>query len=120
MDTAKEKEFLSSAIDEEIATLPRDTVYRFLRETYGMSEQESSAAWDYLKKDQKVLFELKQYIVTGSFVPDSCCYRVQGYSAEQLCRTTFLTPLGAFNYLIYLQERPEEALANLKAGLPRR
>lgn len=73
-----------------------------------------------LKRDMYVLAEFKHYVATGSFVPADCCYRIQGYSAEQLCRTTCLTPLGAFNYLIYLQERPEEALANLKAGLPRR
>lgn len=107
-------------MDEEAVKLPKNAVCRFLRETYGMSKQQADDAWGYLAKDQRVLVEFKHYIATGSFVPASHCYKVQGYSAEQLCRTTCLTPLGAFNYLIYLQERPEEALANLNAGLPRR
>ena len=29
-----------------------------------------------------------------------------------------LNSLGAYNYLIYLRENPNEALASLKAGLP--
>ena len=120
MDTAKEREVLNSVINEEFEKLPKDTICCLLRETYGMSEQQADDAWGYLEKTQSVLFEFKHYAATGSFLPDDRCYRVQGYSAEQLCRSTFLTPLGAFSYLIYLQERPEEALANLKAGLPRR
>ena len=31
-----------------------------------------------------------------------------------------LSPLGAYNYLIYLRENPQNALADLKAGLPRK
>lgn len=107
-------------INEGTSKLPKDAVCCFLRENYDMSEQQADDALRYLKRDMNVLAEFKHYVATGSFVPADCCYRIQGYSAEQLCRTTCLTPLGAFNYLIYLQERPEEALANLKAGLPRR
>ena len=114
-----QQEFLD-LVDKESTNLPKDAVCRFLRENYDMSEQQAVDALEYLKRDIHVLAEFKHYIVTGSFVPDGCCYRVQGYSSEQLCRTTFLTPLGAFNYLIYLRERPEVALTNLKAGLPRR
>ena len=42
---------------------------------------------------------------------------VEGYTAKQLTNETILTPLGAFNYLVYLREESEKALANLKAGL---
>ena len=45
---------------------------------------------------------------------------VEGYTAERLLQETELNPLGAYNYLIYLREKPEEALANLKKGLPRK
>ena len=33
---------------------------------------------------------------------------------------TILTPIGAFGYLVYLREKPKEALADLKANLPHR
>ena len=50
--------------------------------------------------------------------PKENIIKCEGYSAEELCNTTILKPLGAYNYLIYLRDNPEEALANLKAGLP--
>jgi hypothetical protein len=53
-------------------------------------------------------------------VPEKYCYSVQGYTAQQLYETTYLDALGAFNYLVYLKRKPKEALADLKAGLPRR
>ncbi|MBW8383086.1 MAG: hypothetical protein K0M69_11275 [Youngiibacter sp.] len=43
-----------------------------------------------------------------------------GYSAKMLSMRYPLSHLGAYNYLIYLRESPEEALADLKKGLQRR
>lgn len=43
-----------------------------------------------------------------------------GYYASKLVEEFPLSPLGAYNYLIYLREDPEHALANLKAGLPKK
>ena len=37
---------------------------------------------------------------------------------EFLSKEYYLSPLGAYNYLVYLIEDPERALADLKAGLP--
>lgn len=45
---------------------------------------------------------------------------VEGYTAKRLADETILTSLGAFNFLIYLREEPKEALADLKAKLPRK
>ncbi len=45
---------------------------------------------------------------------------VKNYSAKTLFDNYNLSPLGAYNYLIYLREEPEEAIACLKKGLPRR
>lgn len=46
--------------------------------------------------------------------------KVKGYTAKYLASHYPLSVLGAYNYLIYLREKPEEALANLKAGLRNR
>ena len=43
-----------------------------------------------------------------------------GYTAETLHRDYNLSPLGAYNYLVYLKEDPNNALTDLKAGLPRK
>lgn len=45
---------------------------------------------------------------------------VQGYSAEEICKISNLLPIGAYNFLIALREHPEFALADLKAGFPKR
>lgn len=45
---------------------------------------------------------------------------VLGYTAEKLCQTTYLSPLEAYNFLVFLSEEPDAALADIKAGLPRK
>ena len=44
--------------------------------------------------------------------------KVEGFTAQHLVTNYPLSVLGAYNYLIYLREIPEKALADLKAGLP--
>lgn len=114
------KRYLTKSINEEIVKIEKGTICSFIRDTYSVSEQQASDAWMYLKQDMHVLFEFKYYVANGGFVPEKYCYKVQGYSAEQLYATTYLEVLGSFNYLIYLSTKPQEALANLKKGLPRR
>ena len=112
--------YFTSSIDKKIVKMKKDTICQFIRETYSMSEQQANEAWEYLKQDMHVLFEFKYYVAKGEFVPAKNCYKVQGYSAEQLYTTTYLEVLGAFNYLVYLTMKPQEALDKLKKGLPRR
>ena len=114
------KGYLTLSIDEEIVKIKKDVICQFIRETYSMSEQQANDAWEYLKQDMHVLFEFKYYVAKRKFVPADDCYKVQGYSAEQLYTTTYLEVLGAFNYLIYLTMKPQEALDKLKKELPRR
>ena len=42
----------------------------------------------------------------------------KGCSAQDIYEKTYLTEIGAYNYLIYLKEDPEQALKDLKNGLP--
>lgn len=57
---------------------------------------------------------------TPFLFPRENAVTVCGYCAEELNRSYPLSVLGAYNYLIYLREHPEEAIADLKKGLPRK
>lgn len=46
--------------------------------------------------------------------------QVQGYDAKTLNKEYPLSPLGAYNYLIYLRENAKDALMDLEKGLPRK
>lgn len=43
----------------------------------------------------------------------------QGYDVKILCKDYKLSMVGAYNYMIYLRENPNQALADLKTGLPK-
>ncbi len=114
------KKYLTKFIDEDIIKINKSFTCNFIQSNFSLSEEQSLKAWNYLKQDMHILFEFKYYVANGIFVPEKYCYKVEGYSAEQLCKTKMLNPLEAYNYLIYLRYNPDEALANLKAGLPRK
>ena len=116
----REEKYLTMMITKDIIQINKQTVCQFISKTYSMSEQKVTDMWNNLKRDMHVLFEFKYYVANNEFVPDKFCYNVRGYSAEQLYNTTNLTTLGAFNYMVYLKRKPEEALANLQKELPRR
>lgn len=46
--------------------------------------------------------------------------KVKGHTAQSLYNNYNLSILGAYNYLIYLEKNPEQALKDLKHGLPRK
>ena len=64
--------------------------------------------------------ELINYILAGEQFEETVSVAVEGYTAKRLMNETILTPIGAFGYLVYLREKPKEALADLKANLPHR
>ena len=72
-----------------------------------------------LKKFSDIYNEFIEYITFG-IIDENNCIKVNGYDVNKLLKTTYLSPLGAYNYLIYLRENPKEALADLKKGLPRK
>ena len=73
-----------------------------------------------LTRYSDIFEEFINFILAGEKFNESSNVIVEGYTAKRLADETILTPLGAFNFLIYLREEPKEALADLKAKLPRR
>lgn len=53
-------------------------------------------------------------------MPAKNCCKIRGYSAQDIYEKTYLTEIGAYNYLIYLEKNPEQALENLRKGLSRK
>lgn len=91
-----------------------------LEKTYGYAPKNAERTIDYLSKDERVFFEFAYFILLGRFVPKPYAVKIRGFSAEYLYEKTCLTATGAFSYLIYLKEKPKQALTNLAAGLPRK
>jgi len=61
-----------------------------------------------------IMDEFDDWIKTRVFPENAVS--VEGYSAELLNKTTFLSVVGSYNYLISLREKPEESLKRLKEG----
>lgn len=90
----------------------------YLRTVCEYSEKRLDRIIEKLEKHGDIYFEFYDFVLYEEFADDCVC--VEGFTAEQLTNNYPLSPLGAFNYLIYLREMPEKALADLKAGLPNR
>ena len=81
------------------------------------SDQRKQAILNKLHKYGDIFYEFYYYVLRETFedgVVEAC------YCASKLAAEYSLSPLGAYNYLIYLREDPEKAIADLKTGLPRK
>ena len=68
-----------------------------------------------------IFAEFFNYARVGKYCKkDKSKTEVCGYTAERLIAEYNLSPLGAYNFLVYLREDPEHALKDLKAGLSRK
>ncbi len=94
---------------------------RFIQKDYGYGENRASKMAEQLFAYGDIFEEFLNYICSKQLCKaDGTKLEVQGYTAEELCRGFNLSPLGAYNYLVYLKEEPEKALEDLKRGLPRK
>lgn len=112
--------FINRSINKKIIQTPKSYVCDCLQKKYDISESDAEDTWNYLLYDFHVLNEVKYFALNNKFVPKDDCYRVHGYSAQDIYEKTYLTEIGAYNYLIYLEKHPEQALNDLKNGLPRK
>lgn len=110
--------YVTINISKQVIQTPKSYVCDFLQKKYNISKFDVNDIWNDLKYDFHVLNEVKYFALNGKFVPKDDCYKVEGYSAQDIYEKTYLTEIGAYNYLIYLKEDPEQALKDLKNGLP--
>lgn len=92
----------------------------FCRKKYSISKSDAEGAWEYLLYDFRILNEVKYFALNNDFLPAKNCCKIRGYSAQDIYEKTYLTEIGAYNYLIYLEKYPEQALKDLNNGLPRK
>ncbi|MCD7866503.1 MAG: hypothetical protein LUG54_10980 [Clostridiales bacterium] len=97
----------------------RSIIYQYLKDEEHLTDIIADQMCDKIEKHPEIMQELVSYIRTGAF-PEESPVTVQGYTAQMIEESTFLKPIGAYNYLIYLKNKPEEALAKLQKGLSRR
>lgn len=98
----------------------RDTTIKdYLIKQCDMSPQRAENALQKLVSQLDILLEFYFFVKNDRF-KEVHPITVKKISAKQLVETTYLSPLGAYNYLIYLRESPKEALDDLRKGLPRK
>lgn len=91
----------------------------YLRKEIGLTEKRVFQEYEGIKKHPDIENELALYIQNGCKTVPETPVVVEGFSAEKLYNQYPLSVVGAYNYLIYLREEPEEALDMLDRGLPR-
>lgn len=92
-------------------------ILKHLKRKCGKKAQE---ALDYLLQAKWIAFEYWYFLNYGCFVPDKYAYTYSDWTAKRIAKETVLTDLGAFNYMVYLKQQPEEAIRNLEKKLPRK
>lgn len=94
---------------------------RFVQQKYKYPEKKAREMISRMVMHSDVFEEFFNYARVGKFCKKDKTYtEICGYTAEILNREFKLSPLGAYNYLVYLIEEPDQAVADLKAGLPRK
>ena len=94
-----------------------EILLKYIQHNNRIPPERQSKSIEKLRSHEDVYLEFLLYTVTGVYIEEDAL-SIQGYTAKQISAETKLTPLGVFNYLIYLREKPQEALENLKKGLP--
>ena len=95
-------------------------IIEYIKSEYGYSDTKARKALNYLLQVKAIAFEFLHFIENGSFVPDRFASVFFDYTAKRISTETDLTVLGAFNYMVFLKQNPNEALSNLEKGLPRK
>ena len=98
----------------------REKIEEYIATNFGLKNERLEKAVNKLIGYEDICRECLYWISTGNYVEEGKCVEVEGYSAKKIAETTYLNPIGAFNYLISLRKNPKEALDNLKKGLPRK
>ena len=120
-DVEYAKETLNSRYLATKGNSKEEMLCRYIQQKYGYSEKRSRVMVDQMLPYSDIFEEFFNYSRVGKFrKKDESQVEICGYTAEVLNRDFNLSPLGAYNFLVYLKEEPERAIADLMARLPRK
>lgn len=92
-----------------------------MKEMFRLNQRGAIQALTGLQKHPDIYREFMSGCQGKSFIfPMEGQINERGYTAKTLHERFPLSELGAYNYLIYLRESPEEAIKDLEKGLPRK
>lgn len=106
---------IRNASKEEI-----ENIRKYMSREFSLKDERLERAIDKITCYRDICEESLYWINNQCFVDDNRCLKIEGFSAKKLYETTYLQPIGAYNYLVYLRNNPQAALENLKSGLPRK
>jgi hypothetical protein len=100
----------------------KDTIIKYLTDEMSTAPELSESIYSKLERHPDILSEFENYLTKREYPDESSgAIVVNGYSAKKLSEIAkFLNPSGVYTYLVYLREKPEEALSDLQKGLPRK
>lgn len=92
----------------------------YLQQEWGCSSLQARDVVNYLCQVPDIAFEFYYHMEFKDFLPDkyACCF--SGFTAKQLYTETSLPLPETFQYMVYLNRRPEEALRELNSKFPGR
>ena len=112
--------FVNHSITEDVIQTSKAYVCDFLKKKYSISKSDAEDTWNYLLYDFRILNDVKYFALHDQFVSVDNCYKVYGYSAEDIADELRLNAVDSYKYLINLEKDPKQALKNLKNRLPRK
>lgn len=115
----KEYGYINNKITRKIIEVNNTKVIDYLMNTYGLSEKRAVQSLAKLKTNFRVFNEFKYYMINSYFIASEMAVSIEGYTAQRLFETSKmkLNVLGSYNYLLYLETEPKEALKDLGHGL---
>lgn len=96
--------YINNVISRHTIEVPKTAIYQYFHNKGGILKIDFEKAWTELIFDLHVLNELKYYVRFAKFVPEDNCYKVQGYSAQDVHNLLGLNIFNSFVYLIKLEK----------------
>lgn len=98
----------------DIANMRRAHVKAYIKISTGYEDDLLDNILDKLQQYPDIFLEFYQYVLDEKMPISDKNVSVKHFTAQDLCEHYLLTPLGAYNYLIYLRECPKDAIKDLK------
>lgn len=106
--------YITKSISDKVIETSYHYVCDFLQKKYNISKSEAENIWKYLSYDFNVLNEVKYFALHGQFVSVDDCYKVHGYSAENIANKLGLNAVDSYKYLINLEKDPDQYLSKIE------